>query len=660
MSSAGSDEDHVQRELDNERFKCRSLQDQLRRARDHDLQISEVEQILEARLSELREKRINLQGAIERTSQQVTYHEARAEELAQEVEISRPSSSAVLTEGPQFNFFKAMPLASRAAFALASTKPRSAPATCELLLGSQSIGATPMAYTLPGRLSDLLGPSSHAAFPGGSALVSQGFPPLALPHARADGCWVAPLQCLRHTPGFVAAVASRRPQSSMGVMSRRGAAHADGDPLDSLGQLFRAMASTQSTAEDLRMLRFDFQRCLPGWRGGAKSAAEAAGRNQPGGGATGSAMEPQEPRPQMGDAFQMMRQRYQVAGQQTPVSGRDAGDGRPCFAPPDRLPQPPEQRPSEFLQQLMQYLDGALADPAAAAAAAAAASAAAAALQTSDAGGAEAESYKVLFDYSVGQWAASPARLRSAILGDIFEGQMLTTMSCMQCNRYQATSSEPFTVHELNLASWQEEDSLSHAQGPAHGLLGGRHVGRTVPLKDLLISECEQRAPAGYCCPEPLCRQKDTSYCTTRYLRMPSVLCFHVNRECADGSASQATLTFPEVVDLNDEEHRLVAVFGNPFDRNLQPCNTRYELFGTVFQRGSGSAPDQYIAFVRSLVHQGEWCCFGDDSLEPHVLNKASTPMDLEASGLAFQVSMLFYARSDAEGASSDTAPSPA
>lgn len=653
-----SSDDDVQRELDHQRFKCRSLTDQLRRARDSDSQCSELEQVLEARLHELRERRSELRCVMERTSEQFAYHEARAEELALEVEHSRPSSSHVLTAGePQHDFLKKLPLASRAAFSLAP-KPRSAPATAERLTGSQPAGENFfVAKTLPGRLSDLLDSRADAPFPGGppTIVTSEGCP-VALAHARADSGWVAALQCLRHAPGFVAAVAARRPQGPQMAMPRRGGTFVEGGILESLVQLFHAMTSEQPTSEALRMFRFELQRCLPDWRGGCKAAAEGAGRiAHPGGG--GGSSPASDPQVRAGAANQWLRQRYGACQALSPPSRDGAGSGGSSetggasgsFAPPERQ-QAQQRRPFEFLQQMLQYLDGALADPVAAAAAAAAASVAAASLQTAaaDAGGAEAEAYKVLFDYSVGQWAASSARLRSAILGDIFEGQWLTSVHCQNCGRYGATASEPFTLQELSLSAWAEEAWLN--QPPGHPRQNVAGFTCRVHLEDLLRKECEGPAPAGYCCPEPLCRQQDTSIRITKYLRMPSVLVLHVNRVCADGTICQAALDFEDVIDL----HGWVAVFGgSPLDRNLQPCTARYELFGAVFHRSLGSAQDQHFAFVRSLVRGGEWCCFGDDSLEPHVRSKASSPKTFEAAGAAdaARVSLLFYARSDAIGA---------
>lgn len=129
------------------------------------------------------------------------------------------------------------------------------------------------------------------------------------------------------------------------------------------------------------------------------------------------------------------------------------------------------------------------------------------------------------------------------------------------------------------------------------------------------------------------------------YLRLPATLVLHVNRAQPDGSRCETPLEFDRVLDL--ERLNLVAHFGQPLDRELEPCSTQYGLIGVVFHKGTEARSGHYFAYV--LV-EGNWMCVDDESVETPQGKAKASPMFLEASEPAggARAALLFYHREDA------------
>jgi len=250
---------------------------------------------------------------------------------------------------------------------------------------------------------------------------------------------------------------------------------------------------------------------------------------------------------------------------------------------------------------------------------------------------ARSNGFNLLFEYSVLQWSASATRMKSRALSAIFEGQRLTSITCKECGRYGASEAEPFTIEEVKLNQSKDNGWLSQIQALfVEGAQGKEPPSLT--LGALLRSNSERSAPEGYRCPNPRCRSIGKSTRKMRFLRLPSVLVLHVNRAQPDDSRCGAALEFEPTLDLC--ELGLVADLGKPVDRDWEPCRTLYRLMSVVFHRGASARSGHYFAHV---LFAGSWLCVNDEA----VTETQAAPWELEASEPATgaRVALLFYQR---------------
>jgi len=250
----------------------------------------------------------------------------------------------------------------------------------------------------------------------------------------------------------------------------------------------------------------------------------------------------------------------------------------------------------------------------------------------------------LLYEYSMIQWSLSATRMHSHHLSDIFEGQRLASTKCQRCGRFCASGAEPFCLEEVKLNSSRWDGSwLGQIQGQLGSwLTGGASSVTSLPLKDLLQEDSP--APEGYRCPNAKCLQVGCSTRTVQYLRLPQTLVLHINRAQADGSRCEVALEFEDKLDLG--KLGLVRHFGQPLDRNLSPCPTRYHLRAAVFHRGPTARSGHYFAYV---LFKTSWVKVDDEKVERLRPGAENTPMALEANETSngAKVVLLFYQRDD-------------
>eukprot|EP00928_Gymnodinium_smaydae_P100376 TRINITY_DN9830_c0_g1_i1.p1 TRINITY_DN9830_c0_g1~~TRINITY_DN9830_c0_g1_i1.p1 ORF type:complete len:567 (+),score=106.44 TRINITY_DN9830_c0_g1_i1:111-1811(+) len=429
--------------------------------------------------------------------------------------------------------------------------------------------------------------------------------PVGLPNRNNDCFWLAALQCLRHTPGFLNALSSALPKGE----PRRARGRVPANLAESLAQLYASM----SLAEDSGCLQAD------------------------------------------DDALVYFRD--------FAMRGLPASDGKQPLVQAERYHQR-QQDTHEFLHQLLDYLGGALRDAAACSPRGCsanrtrldsvekeltrAAKVNAEHVHEETKRMAQETAYNLLYEYSMIQWAASSTRMKSRMLGSIFEGQRLASISCLHCGRFGASGAEPFTMEELQLGDAMQDGSWL---GQLNGLFGASKAQpQRLKLNDLLRQIAESPAPEGYLCPNKSCRQVGVGSRRTRLFRLPSVLMLHVNRAQSDGSRCEAILEFEPTLDLNSLG--MVIHFGKPLDRGLEPCSTRYTLFGQtriaqVFHRGPNARAGHYFVYV---LFASTWVRVDDATVSQPVAEAKATPMALEASESndGSRVVLLFYKRVDA------------
>mmetsp|Transcript_25910 Transcript_25910/g.59849 ORF Transcript_25910/g.59849 Transcript_25910/m.59849 type:complete len:673 (-) Transcript_25910:100-2118(-) len=241
----------------------------------------------------------------------------------------------------------------------------------------------------------------------------------------------------------------------------------------------------------------------------------------------------------------------------------------------------------------------------------------------------------VLYEYSMVQWAQSTTRMTSRSLSALLEGQRLAQVHCEACGRYAVSGAEPFTVEEIKLTR--------HSTGWLKRLFFGP-PSTPVELTELIRQGSRTLSAEGYRCGNPSCCRVGTSVHTMKYLRLPSLMILHVNRAEPDGSRCSVPLSFPQHLDLGQCE--AVAHFGRALDRNLEPCSTSYRLVGAVFHRGSSARFGHYFACV---WHDGRWVCIDDKTTKTMAGRGKDSPMELETTGLSSdsRVVLLFYSRED-------------
>mmetsp|Transcript_89560 Transcript_89560/g.253846 ORF Transcript_89560/g.253846 Transcript_89560/m.253846 type:complete len:551 (-) Transcript_89560:77-1729(-) len=254
----------------------------------------------------------------------------------------------------------------------------------------------------------------------------------------------------------------------------------------------------------------------------------------------------------------------------------------------------------------------------------------------------------LLYEYSMVQWAASTTRMRSRALGAIFEGQRLASVRCQGCQRYGASGAEPFTVEEVKVSVAPRDANSWFA--PLADLLPTVLGGPPKPpskatLGELLRDGAESPAAEGYLCPNPACARVGSNTRSMHFLRLSAVLVLHVNRVQSDGQRCEIPLEFEPTLDLGELD--LVAHFGSPLDYHLEVCMTRYNLISAVFHRGRTERSGHYFTYI---LHAGVWMRVDDDKVTQPDLEAEATPMALELSEPAggARVALLFYQREGA------------
>jgi len=437
--------------------------------------------------------------------------------------------------------------------------------------------------------SSLLRTSSAPLLPKQPLALKAGRP-VGLPNRGADCFWLATLQCLRHTPGFLAALSDSVPSGP----------HATGasNLAEALAGLLRAMEIAEIDRSSLPLdtpalceFYLNAMSELPALAAGDKLVQwECSAQRQQ-------------------DAHEFLNQLLDCLGSR-PANG--------CHTPAS-----PTKADSERLVALERELTEA-----------------AKTIRRSTNSGYKAmarqNAHNCLYEYSVIQWQASLTRMRSKAMGAIFEGQHLTSIDCTRCGRYAASEAEPCAVEEVKLGK-PDKESSDWFSSIGNFFSGGDSSPSKVSLKELLKRNAERCDAQGYVCPS--CKEVGTSLRTTRFLRLPSVLVVHLNRAQPDSGRCGVTIEFEAELDLSGMN--LVADFGRPLDREMDPCNTRYCLFGAVFHRGKSARSGHYFAYV---LWKGTWVCVDDNYVKQA---SKTSPMQLEQQepSTGAKAILLFYKR---------------
>jgi len=414
--------------------------------------------------------------------------------------------------------------------------------------------------------------------------------PVGLPNRGADCFWLATLQCLRHTPGFLAAMSDSVPSG----LHSTGASNLG----EALAGLLRAMEIAEIDRSSLPLdtpalceFYLNAMSELPALAAGDKLVQwESSAQRQQ-------------------DAHEFLNQLLDCLGSR-PANG-------------SHTPVSPTKADSERLVALERELTDA-----------------AKIIRRSTNSGYKAmarqNAHNCLYEYSVIQWQASLTRMRSKAMGTIFEGQHLTSIDCTRCGRYAASEAEPCAVEEVKLGK-PDKESSDWFSSIGNFFSGGDSTPSKVSLRELLKRNAERCDAQGYVCPS--CKEVGTSLRTTRFLRLPSVLVVHLNRAQPDSGRCGVTIEFDAELDLSGMN--LVADFGRPLDREMDPCNTRYRLFGAVFHRGKSARSGHYFAYV---LWKSTWVCVDDNYVKQA---SKTSPMQLEQlePSTGAKTILLFYKR---------------
>lgn len=572
----------IARLLATEQSRCATLREQLRRAHGHENNCNQMLKELHASARELEARRNSLRITADAALATLSQHEARAAELQRQLEARRQLPGPATLTVPRSSSNGDPALASRASLAPAATLPMMADPSKGGVGGASSSSSSPQrVHRVPsaGTRGDN---ASAAVTPGVRVRVSR---PVGLPNRSNDCFWLAALQALRHTPGFVTTLSSA-------ITDRE----SSGDMCEALARLMQHMefaeaeASVPYNSEPLGEFRFHAFEALPASDGNRKLVQWES-----------SAQRQQDTHEFLSQILDYLGNHHEAQVQ----SPREALD---------------RARLDSVEKELTKY----------------------ARISTQDDASQESRAwakncaYNLLYEYSMIQWAASTCRMQSRSLGNLFEGQRLSSVHCKRCGRYGASGAEPFTVEEVKLADVTEEESIFSKLGSF--FTGGGSP--RVALRDVLRESGESPAPEGYRC--RACQQVGTSTHTARLFRLPHVLVLHVNRARFDGSRCEAALEFEQTLDLGSLG--VVCHFGNPLDRNLEPCSTTYDLFATVFHRGPTARSGHYFAYV---FHGGEWVRIDDARVGVLREESKATPMALELSEPVegARVALLFYRR---------------
>lgn len=451
--------------------------------------------------------------------------------------------------------------------------------------------------------------------------------PVGLPNLGTDCFWLAPLQCLRHTPGFAGLFSSSLPSRDVPAASLQ----------EALADLLRTMESAEQNGslskEDGSLAQF---------RVHASKALPSSDQQS-------TLVQPEPSKQRQGDSHEFLSQLLDVLGGasgEQPPSPRASPDSaridqlegeltQVLAAQADvKVSQCPQGHPLELWLARAGECDGCFRqvakgervldcrecnwylcrgcfsqDPG-----------------DSQVKRAKLNADNLLWEYSAVHWSASATRMHSRSLSSIFEGQRLAALRCSACGRCCASSAEPFVMETVKVASCKEAGWL---ESLSSWLAASQNPAKRLTLAELLLRGAESPLAEGFRCPNASCAKVGSSSRTARFLRLPAVFVVHVDRAEPDDSRCELPLEFDEMLDLG--RLGLVAHFGQPLDRNLEACSMRYRLASAVFHRRPSKRMAHYFAYVRAEDADG-WVRVDDSKVvRPSAANE-STPMALEAS----------------------------
>eukprot|EP00929_Paragymnodinium_shiwhaense_P079118 TRINITY_DN41133_c0_g1_i1.p1 TRINITY_DN41133_c0_g1~~TRINITY_DN41133_c0_g1_i1.p1 ORF type:complete len:574 (+),score=146.09 TRINITY_DN41133_c0_g1_i1:126-1847(+) len=532
--------------LASEQKRCAGLREQIKLARAQERAAQETEEQLLAALEELQKQRQSLLEALRKGEGAASRSEAKQRELTAEIMLASQDSSSISTQrSPILR-----------------------------VLSANGTGSQPVAV-------------SRRELRVGR--------PVGLPNRSNDCFWLAALQCLRHAPGFTAAMSLALPRSD------------DDTPenlVEAVALLFAKMEAAEQEGklqEDcpvLRDLRSELMKALPASDSGKTLIQTSSGSQR------------------QQDTHEFLQQLLDHLGCAFP----DSKEASPRGAPD-------AERLEQVEKELMEAARTSFSQNH---------------LPNAYKARAQENAQNLSYEYCMIQWSASTTRMRSRIIGNLFEGQHLAYISCKHCGRFCPSSAEPFIMEEVKMADVADDSSWLSNFGGLFSSAGAAKP-QKLSLVDLLQQQTASPAPEGYICPSSRCKQVDGSTRKSNFFRLPAILVVHVNRALADGSRCEAVLDFSKKLDLGKQG--MVVHFGQALDRQLEPCSQQYSLFAVVFHRGPTARSGHYFAYV---CVEENWVCVDDSRVVQPVGESKATPWALEASeppqGGA-RVAMLFYRR---------------
>lgn len=430
--------------------------------------------------------------------------------------------------------------------------------------------------------------------------------PVGLPNRQNDCFWLATLQCLRHTPGFVEALAPASPAPSTSAANL----------LEAVAHLMQVMTDAEvsgqlsSDNEAVSEFRYHAMNDLPASDKQSKLIQSETGLQR------------------QQDAHEFLSQLLSYLG-----------TGKIGSEEPEKV----EQFDTAELEVLERELSHA----------ARLALRAKEGEKKSQGSGKTAEiaarslalknGHNLLYEYSMIQWAASATRMRTQSFGSIFEGQRLSALTCASCGRYGVSGAEPFVVEDVRIAG-HAQDAAWYSQ-LANLFASGEPVG--VSLEDLLREQTDSPWPEGYRCPNSKCGKVGRGSRILAYYRLPKTFIIHVNRAQPDGSRCAMALKFGMTLDVRGLG--LVRCGPAPLDRDLEPCESHYTLYAAVFHQGVSAHRGHYFSYI---LFNDSWVCVNDSNITHPSSEARATPMKLEMSEPpeGAKVALLFYRRASRGG----------
>jgi len=249
-----------------------------------------------------------------------------------------------------------------------------------------------------------------------------------------------------------------------------------------------------------------------------------------------------------------------------------------------------------------------------------------------------------------GAAAPKPQTTSTSVINDIFEGVLLSEVTCLQCKRVSKTD-EKFRILPVSIPSkkqqkklrqeQQDDDNISVSCGSGrrrHGRGWLQMFRRWLGLEkkmNISLADCM----GSFCCPEDLrgsdkykcehCKTLNDSTKKLSVLQLPEVLCIHVKRFRYDGyfgaqfgSKVSEHVEFP-LTDLD------VSSFVRRHEK-FDQTNTKYDLMAVVNHRG-GLGGGHYIAYARNFL-DNSWYEFDD----AHVSSMAASEVQRTEAYILF------------------------